>query len=201
MKLSKSVETVRQFDTDHPYISSVGRGALKFATGKAIQYAGKKAGVDIRHGRSQDTKRNELFEKHKILSAVGMSVIVPAAEELFWRHGPAKITEHFTDNQRIHRAVQIGMLALFTAQHAGKDGLPLNQMLGGANYQDIYNRHGFAKSTLSHITNNTLAVASHVIEKQRGLQVSSGADSDAITRKDGVLLINTSNQSDTTVNY
>jgi membrane protease YdiL (CAAX protease family) len=168
MSSFKPLETLRQFDDKHPYITSIGAGALHFALGTAITAAGDKVGLSLRHGRhNSDGVTADIFEKHPALSAIGLSTIVPLGEELFWRHGSALLSERLSDESRLKKLIPLGTLALFTAQHVGKDGIPLPQMIGGAISQERYNKHGLLHSTIAHATNNTLAVASHIIQQRR----------------------------------
>ncbi|MFI5212583.1 MAG: CPBP family intramembrane glutamic endopeptidase [Candidatus Saccharimonadales bacterium] len=168
MSSLKPLETLRQFDDKHPYMTSIGAGALRFVLGAAITTAGDKVGLSLRHGRHTSSgTTTDTFEKHPILSAVGVSTIAPLGEELFWRHGAALIGEHFPDDSRLKSLMPLGSLALFAAQHAGKDGVPIPQLIGGALYQQRYNKHGLLHSVIAHATNNSIAVASYAMKKRR----------------------------------
>ena len=165
--MHKTIEKINQFDQSHPYVTSIGRGALRFAAGKVIQRVGDKIGVPLRHGRADDPGREEIFSKHPALSVIGMTTLVPAGEELVWRHMPTKLSEHLSDNPKTQEAIQMGMMSLFMAQHMGKDGIPIQHLGSAANLQNIYNRHGYVAATLAHVTNNTLAVADYAYKKHR----------------------------------
>lgn len=166
-RLRQSLDVIDTFETTHPYVSAVAAGALHFAAGNAITHLGDKAGVSLRHGRSKSAVRTAVFEHHPVLSAVGLSVAVPVAEEIFWREAPARIAERFPDQPNIQRAIKLGVVALFALQHAGKDGVPVNQAIGGVLYQHLHDKNGVGASILAHTTNNTLAVGQHILKNYR----------------------------------
>lgn len=163
------MERYEDFEEKHPYVVTIGEAALAFAVKKGVQKVGEKFGVELRHGRTDNETRNKVIEKHPVVAAALVTTAAPVAEELLYRHLPSKGLDRLDSMERgsgKRSLAEIGITALFAAQHAGKDGIPLPQFLGGLVYQRAFSRRGLRHSIVAHATNNTLAVTEHLLSKK-----------------------------------
>jgi hypothetical protein len=169
-RLSDIKEKYESLEKKHPYAVTIGEAALAYALKTGAKRVGKKFGVTVGHGRADNPARNDFIEKHPKTAATLATVVAPIGEELLYRHTSNKgLNKLGMEKESTGRHLaELGITALFAAQHVGKDGIPLPQLIGGLNYQRTYNRRGLKHSMLSHITNNSLAVTEAVISKKRG---------------------------------
>lgn len=148
----------------HPILRGALVGAGLFMAGEALTRAGDKVGVSIRHGRSNSTRRIAMFTEHPIVSAVGLVTAVPVAEELLWRQIPSRLSERFPGRQK---AITVGAAALFAAQHAGPDGIPLRQGLDGLAFEKLRRHYGLRAAIAAHSIHNGLAIIKHLRQQER----------------------------------
>ncbi len=164
------LEKYENFESKHPYATSVGEAAVAYAVKAGVRRIGAKYGVELGHGRKNNKTRGKIIEEHPVAAAAAATIAAPAAEELLYRHLPAKGLDKVDGLERgsLKRSlVEMGITGLFAAQHAGKDGIPLTSLIGGLVYQRAYNRRGLGGSVAAHVTNNALAAVEHLAKKEK----------------------------------
>jgi membrane protease YdiL (CAAX protease family) len=168
-RLSDFKDKYNDLELKHPYAVSVGEAAVAFLVKKGVKKIGERAGLKLQHGRADNPTRNKVIEEHPVAAAALATVAAPIGEEILYRHLTAKGLDHLDIERDTTKrtAAELGVTALFSAQHAGRDGLPIPQLIGGLVYQRAYNRRGLKGSITSHITNNALAVGEAVYRKRK----------------------------------
>lgn len=147
----------------HPIASGIAIGAGQYVQTIAIKKLGEKIDIPLQHGRSKNERRLSFFSEHPAVSALGVTALVPLAEELFWRELPERLSQRHED---LRPVITLGALGLFAAQHAGKDGIPLSQAIGGFEFKQLHDAGGLKASVAAHVTHNTLAAAHYLISKK-----------------------------------
>lgn len=164
--MSRTFDKINTFETNHPIASSIAVGVGTFAAGQAIKHAGKKHGLKLQHGRTNNEARTKIIEDHPVVAGALATLYAPVSEELVFRALPDYLGKKLeAEHPHAPALMRLGSFALFAAAHAGKDGIPVMQALAGATFQRQYDKHGLKGSIASHLTTNALAATHYVHQK------------------------------------
>jgi hypothetical protein len=186
--VSSGIDAYRSFAGSHPYVATVVETGALHGLRKVLEKVGATYSVDL--GNALRESHIEAAVDHPLRAAIGATVVAPIKEEVAYRHIPSIAAEKLEERGYDKAALLIKAVAVlgFAAAHSGvmrppqtgavvpavnsgwRDGsVPLSQLLGGANYQRLYNQpgrgplHGLA----AHVTNNILEVVGALPELSR----------------------------------
>ena len=161
-------EEKETFTEKHPYLATMGRAAIVFGARELLKVSAKKVGVELGHGRQNNPSREGLIHEHPVIATTLAVAVAPALEELAFRELPKRYLDTKDDmTPPRRRAAELGIAATFAIGHAGKDALPLTQLIGGLNYYDIHRKKGLAHSYVAHATNNALAAGAYMLKSRK----------------------------------
>lgn len=163
------IQKYETFAEHHPIIASVGETAVIYGLKYAAEKAGDRVGVNVGHGRKNRPGRAKFIEDHPFIAAGAATVWAPISEELLFRELPDRVLKkrgHESDSQAMKKS-RLVSIGAFTLAHAGPDAIPINQLIGGLNYDRIHHKRGLKASIIAHITNNSLVAARYIANKKR----------------------------------
>ncbi|HEU5187336.1 MAG TPA: CPBP family intramembrane glutamic endopeptidase [Candidatus Saccharimonadales bacterium] len=114
--------------------------------------------MPLGHGRAKDGLLARLARHHPALAFAAITIAVPIAEEIVWRHLPLRSLRWR------HKPFAVSLA--FAATHAGKEALPVPQFMSGLNYWELHQVDGFWAAVVAHSTRNALGAAKYVCEKR-----------------------------------
>ncbi|MDX2776312.1 hypothetical protein PV379_03005 [Streptomyces caniscabiei] len=186
--ISKGIDWYRQAAERHPYVATMAETVALHGLRKVLERVGEKTPLSF--GNALKDSHIDAAVEHPIKVAVGATLIAPLKEEISYRlipnvaAGKVRKRGHEKGAKAIKAVAAVG----FAAAHSGivrpsKDGLltpemysnkselsvPVSQLVGGANYQRLYDQpgRGPVHSLVAHVTNNALEVAGALPELRR----------------------------------
>jgi hypothetical protein len=186
--ISKGIDNYGNFAKDHPYAATVAEAVALHGLRKVLERVGEKTPVNF--GNALKDSHIDAAVEHPVQVAVGATLIAPLKEEIAYRLIPNIAAGEVgkRGHKKGAKAVKAAAMIGFAAAHSGiarpsKSGspisemysdkselsVPVSQLIGGANYQRLYDQSGRGPvhSLVAHVTNNALEVVGALPELRR----------------------------------